>query len=167
MAPLDSLPLPGAYHAAPRYKPISNLGGYMIRTWSGRLATALSVACIAMVPVSAQAPGVQWETTSQPIMPGLPFAPPPMKLKICAHATWTAPPPSGDQTCTNSNFQIANGLATWDTVCTGEMAMTGRGEIQFDPSGNSYTGQIVSVVEGMTMTVKLTGKKIGTCDNPR
>ena len=49
--------------------------------------------------------------------------------------------------------------------CGGQMPMTGTGEITFD-SADSYTGAINATANGMNMTIKLSGKKIGTCDNP-
>ena len=55
--------------------------------------------------------------------------------------------------------------ATWTMQCGGQMPMTGTGEITFD-SADSYTGAINATANGMNMTIKLSGKKIGTCDNP-
>ena len=43
--------------------------------------------------------------------------------------------------------------------------MSGEGEITFDGE-DSYTGKILFNAGGMTMTVNLTGTKIGECDNP-
>jgi hypothetical protein len=43
--------------------------------------------------------------------------------------------------------------------------MTGTGEITFEGT-DSYTGAINATAEGMTMTINLSGTKIGTCDNP-
>jgi hypothetical protein len=45
------------------------------------------------------------------------------------------------------------------------MDMTGHGEINFS-SADAYTGTIEFTAEGMTVTVNLTGEKIGECDNP-
>jgi len=45
------------------------------------------------------------------------------------------------------------------------MPMTGTGEIAFE-GPDAYTGVIKATAEGMTMTIKLSGKKIGTCDKP-
>ena len=49
--------------------------------------------------------------------------------------------------------------------CTGDMPMTGTGEITFD-TPDSYTGAITATADGMSLTIRLTGTKIGTCDNP-
>jgi hypothetical protein len=34
------------------------------------------------------------------------------------------------------------------------------------PDADAYTGMIKAAAHGMNMTIKLTGKKIGSCDNP-
>ena len=52
-----------------------------------------------------------------------------------------------------------------DTQCTGQMEMSGHGEINFT-SDDAYTGTITFTAEGMTMTVNLTGTKVDECDNP-
>jgi hypothetical protein len=111
--------------------------------------------------------GVLWETMSQSVMEGMPFAAPPMKATACTHATWTAPPPSGDNTCTNSNFHDDGSKVTWTMQCSGQMPMSGNGEITFDAARGSYDGQILASAQGMAITVKLAGKKLGTCDDPR
>jgi hypothetical protein len=54
---------------------------------------------------------------------------------------------------------------TWTMKCTGKMPLEGTGEINFD-SEDSYTGTIKATAEGMPMTINLSGRKIGTCDNP-
>ena len=138
----------------------------MIRTWSGRFAAAVSLVFMILAPVRADdPPGVQWETTSQVVMPGLPFSPPPAKLKLCAPRVWTRPPPGGDATCVNSNFTRVGNKVSWTMQCSGEMPMTGTGEITFDTQ-DSYTGAITASADGMSLTIRLSGTKIGTCDNP-
>lgn len=139
----------------------------MIRTWSGRLAAAVSLVFMILAPVRAQdPPGVLWQSTSQMVMPGMPFSPPPNTVKFCAAAdSSNPPPPPPGQSCTMTNVQRTGNKVSWDTQCTGEMEMTGHGEMTYD-SASSYTGEIQFAAEGMTMTMKLSGKKIGTCDKP-
>ena len=131
-----------------------------------RLAAAATLVLMALTPVRADdPPGVLWQTTSQMVMEGLPFTPPPQNLKLCAPRVWTRPPPGGDKTCVNSDYHVVQNKATWTFVCSGEMPMTGKGEMTFEGS-DSYTGQMITIADGMTMTIKLSGKKIGTCDKP-
>ena len=138
----------------------------MIRACSGRLAASSIAFLVTLAPAHADAPGILWKTTSQMVMPGLPYSPPPNTSQLCTAAEWTQPPPPPPgQTCTNSNFQSNGNTVTWDTQCTGEMEMTGHGEITFT-SADAYTGAINFTAEGMTVTVNLSGTKVGECDNP-
>lgn len=138
----------------------------MIRASSGRLLAAASLTIVAAPALADERPGNLWKTTSQMVMQGVPFTPPPTTSQLCTHKEWTAPPPPpAGQTCTNSNFQRTATTVSWDTQCTGEMAMSGHGEITFT-SEDAYTGTIEFTAEGMTVTVNLTGEKIDECDNP-
>jgi hypothetical protein len=130
------------------------------------LLASISVRTIAEEPAAANQPGVLWESTSQTVMEGLPMQMPVQKMKICSAKQWTQPPAGGDQSCTNTDFKIVGSKATWTVQCTGEMEMTGVGEITFD-GPDSYSGAIKFTSEEVNMTVKLTGRKIGGCDNPR
>ena len=140
----------------------------MIRSGYGRLM-ASSIALpvmLTLAPARADAPGVLWKTTSQMVIPGMPSGPPPNTMQLCTAAEWTQPPPPPPgQTCTVSNFQRTANTVSWDTACTGEMDMSGHGEITFT-SADAYTGTIDFTAEGMTVTVNLTGEKVGECDNP-
>jgi Protein of unknown function (DUF3617) len=134
--------------------------------WSGVLPAAASMAFLTLTPARADdPPGILWDTTSQMVMEGMPFSPPPQHLKLCAAKTWTRPPPGGDQTCVNSDFKVVGNKATWNMQCSGDMPMTGSGEMTFEGT-DAYTGEINATADGMNMTIKLTGNKIGTCDKP-
>jgi hypothetical protein len=138
----------------------------MIRPRFSRLAGPSIVLLVALAPARADAPGVLWQTTSQMVMTGLPYSPPPNTTKLCRAAVWNSPPPPPPgQSCTTSNFQRDGEKVSWDTQCTGEMDMTGHGEITFT-SAETYTGTINFTAEGMTITMNLSGTKIGDCDNP-
>ena len=139
----------------------------MITSWTSRLATAASLVLTALPPAqAADPPGILWETTSQMVMEGMPMSMPPQTMKMCAAKEWKKPPPGGDPTCTTSNYTRTGNKATWTMQCSGQMPMTGSGEITFD-SADAYTGVIKASAEGMNMTIKLAGKAIGSCDNPQ
>jgi hypothetical protein len=138
----------------------------MIRACTGRLAAAVSMAILATAAIADERPGNLWKTTSQMVMPGVPFSPPPNTTQLCTAKEWTQPPPPPPgQSCTVSNFQRADNKVSWDTQCTGEMEMTGHGEITFT-SADAYTGTIEFTAEGMNVTVNLSGEKIDECDSP-
>ena len=137
----------------------------MVRQWRGGLNAGMLLLLV-VLPVRAEGPpGVLWQTTSQMVMQGLPFSPPPQSQQVCAASTWTRPPPGGDPSCVTSDYQLVGNRATWAIQCRGERPMTGTGEMTFD--GDAYTGKINANAEGVNMTIKLSGKKIGTCDNPQ
>lgn len=133
---------------------------------SGRVAAAFALCAFASLAGSQDRPGNLWKTTSQTVLPGVPFSPPPQVAQLCTARDWTAPPPPPPgQSCTVSNFQRAGNKVSWDTQCTGEMAMSGHGEITFTGE-DAYSGTIDFTAEGVTLKVNLTGEKIGECDNP-
>ena len=133
---------------------------------TARLAAASSLVLLALAPARAvDPPGIEWETTSQMVLPGLPFSPPPTTVKVCTPRVWTKPPPGGDKTCVNTDFVRTGNKVTWTMQCSGQMPMTGTGEITFTGE-DSYEGAIAATADGMSMTIKLSGKKLGTCDKP-
>jgi hypothetical protein len=138
----------------------------MITSWSGRLLVAFSVVLVTFPPAHADAPGVLWQSTSQMVMQGMPFSPPPNTMKICAakNSNQPPPPPPG-QNCTVSNVKRDGDTVTWDSQCTGEMNMSGQGKMTYTGT-DAYTGEIKYTADGVNMTVKLSGKKIGECDKP-
>ena len=140
----------------------------MITASPGRLGAAASlVLALALSPARAADPtGVLWESTSQMAIPGMPMQMPAQTAKVCSAKTWTKPPPGGDKSCVSSDYKMVGNKATWKMQCSGQMPMQGTGEITFDGSA-SYTGAIQATSQGTNMTIKLSGKKVGTCDNPQ
>jgi hypothetical protein len=117
-------------------------------------------------PAGEAHPGDLWETTSQMSMPGMPMAMPSHAMKVCARRGATQPPMGSDpnQKCENSNFQRSGSTVTWTSTCKNP-PMTGAGQITYD-NPDAYSGTITFNSEGHVMTIKLTGKKTGTCDKP-
>jgi len=140
----------------------------MIRSLSCRIAVSAPWMLLALAPVRADdpPPGFLWESTSQMVMTGMPFSPPARTVKLCAAREWTKPPPGGDASCVNSDFQRVGNKVTWRMECQGQMPMSGTGEITFEGS-DAYTGAINATADGVNVTINLSGKKIGTCDHPQ
>ena len=117
-------------------------------------------------PAGEAHPGDLWETTSQMSMEGMPMSMPPHSVKICARHGTTHPPVASnpEQQCDNSSFQRSGSTVTWTTSCKNP-PMTGEGQITYD-GPDAYSGTIKFKSEGGAMTIKLTGKKTGTCDKP-
>ena len=138
----------------------------MIRSRSARLMAGASLVLLFLAPArAADQPGDLWESTSQPIMEGMPMQMPPRTQKVCTPKVWTQPPPGGDESCRTTEFTRDDEKVSWTVECTGDRKMTGRGEIVFD-GPDAYHGEIKISSDEMNMTVKLSGKKIGGCDKP-
>ena len=140
----------------------------MITASTGRLAAAAALVFLLLLSpaLAADAPGVLWETTSQMAMAGMPMQMPAQTAKACTAKTWTKPPPGGDKSCVTSDYKVVGSKATWKMQCSGQMPMQGTGELNFEGT-DAYTGTIQATSQGMNMTIKLAGKKVGTCDNPQ
>lgn len=138
----------------------------MNMSFVGRLMAVAAALVLTFAAARADdPPGVLWEMKSQMSMVGLPMSPPPTTLKVCTAREWTKPPPGEDSSCVNSNFQRSGSKVTWDMQCSGQMPMTGHGEITFEGE-DAYSGAIDATAEGMTMKINLSGKKLGACDKP-
>ena len=138
-----------------------------------RFAASALVLSSLLPPAAAQAPvgkGDLWESTSQSSMTmgGMSMPMPPQTQRVCAAKTWNRPPvaSSKDQNCTNSDFAIAGPRVTWTSVCTGQTAMTGKGDITRQGT-DAYSGTVQYAFAEGTMTVAISGRKVGECDNPQ
>ena len=132
----------------------------------GVLAAA-SLAIVALAPARAQETGVLWETTAQAEIPGMPVKLPAYTAKYCAKETWTQPPETSQDSsdnCRTTSFEQTPTQVKWSMTCDAP-PMTGDGEINFDGT-DAYAGVVRMNAEQVSMTINLTGKKIGTCDNP-
>jgi hypothetical protein len=137
-----------------------------------QLRLSLTVLLAGVLPVLAAQPtgkGDLWNSTSQATMAmgGISMPTPPHTVKLCTPKTWTKPPesPNRGMMCKNSDFARNGQTVTWTSVCTGEMNMTGRGEITFN-GPDSYSGTVKYSSDQGSLTVTLSGQKAGECDNP-
>jgi Protein of unknown function (DUF3617) len=140
----------------------------MITATTGRLAVAASLGFLLAHSLAraADPPGILWETTSQMAMAGLSMQMPAQTQKVCTAKQWTKPPPGGDPSCVVSDYKMVGNKASWKMQCGGQMPMQGTGEMSFEGS-ESYKGAIQATSQGTNMTIKLAGKKVGTCDKPQ
>jgi len=93
---------------------------------------------------------------------------PAQTLRVCAAKDWKQPPAAMDerQKCQSSDFKTAGPKATWKATCAGPPAMTGEGEITRN-GADAYSGAIKFTSSDGDMTIKLSGRKVGDCDNPQ
>jgi hypothetical protein len=139
----------------------------VIRSACVQFAAASTLLVCASAWGAGEQPGILWETRSQTVMDGVPMQMPVQTQKLCTPREWTRPPAGGDPSCTQSDFKRAGDKATWTVECSGQMKMSGTGEITFSGT-DSYTG-LIKLTSGEMggMTVKLSGRRLGGCDDPR
>ncbi len=129
-------------------------------------ATSLFWAMAADAPL----PGETWETTSQPMIEGMPpgMQMPVSRLSRCVAKNSAGPPVATNpqQSCTNSNYQSTGLKVSWAVSCTGPTS-TGVGEIVYAPDKKSFTGMIKFMSAKGNMTINLTGNKGADCPNPK
>lgn len=133
-------------------------------------STLLVLGLVPTLVAQAQGKGDLWESTSQSSMTvgGMSMPMPPQTQKVCAARTWTRPPVASnqDQNCKTSDFTVAGQTITWTSVCTGQMTMTGKGEITRQ-GADAYSGTVKYAFAEGAMIVAISGKKVGECDNPQ
>jgi hypothetical protein len=136
--------------------------------WLFAATLAFFVAPLVSAPHAAEAAkGALWETTSQPSMEGIPMQMPATTVKACAAKDSKEPPgaSTSQRNCQSSNFSKSGDKVTWDVACSNP-TMKGTGEIVYTGT-DAYSGSIRLKSDEAAMTIKLTGRKIGECDNPK
>ena len=130
--------------------------------WTGLLA-GIVWALPATAPASdTMKPGL-WEITTSMEMPGMPFQPPPNTVRHCYTAQEVKEQPvPRDEQCKVTDLKNSGSKTSWKFVCTGEAASKGEGEITYQ-GDSAYEGRTRMQTQGMTMTTKYRGKRIGEC----
>ena len=132
---------------------------------------SLVICAVAIVPLIAQTqpmrPG-RWEVNVQMEMPGLPAKIPPTVTTQCVTEEQLKDPnsavptgPGGEQACKVSDYKVDGSKVTWKMTCSGQMPLSGDGELTF--VGDTYTGVINGKADQTTMTLRLNGKRLGDC----
>lgn len=127
------------------------------------LAALAGFAVCAAGPTFAAATGDLWEVTSQMTMEGMPagMGMPSQTRQVCTAKEWTKPPVSqDDRKCEFTDFQRTATKATWKMKCEG---MSGEGEIA-RTSPDAYKGWMKMMAPQGTMTINLSGRRLGDCD---
>jgi hypothetical protein len=130
---------------------------------------ALLVCALAATAAWAQPasePGDLWEDTTETAMSGMPagMAGRPLTHRRCSPRNSDALP-MADQSggCEMTDVRrSAKGMA-WKMRCQGNPPMTGSGEISYE-GRDRYTGAWTMDTAGRTMTMKMSGRRIGECD---
>lgn len=140
------------------------------------MTSVLVLGAAAVVVLAAQGPmrPGTWETTMKMEMPGMPAGAgmPPMKSSRCVTAAQLAKDPAtglprgaaGQKECTVSDYKATGNVVSWKMACTGQMAMTGTGELTF--KGDTYEGVMKMAMAQGEMTMHMAGTRTGDCTEP-
>lgn len=136
------------------------------RTHSQRLAL---IACLMPVAVASAKPGTDrlYEVTTRMEMPGMPMQPPPQTTRVCAPATETSDKMlAGNDNCKVTDKRTSGNKTTYRMACTGEMPMTGEGEMEEFATG--YRGRMSATMgaggDRQILNMSYEGKLVGTCN---
>jgi hypothetical protein len=130
-------------------------------------ATLLLLGLPPVLLADPPAKGDLWEVSSKMSMEGMPMEMPAgPTIRVCSAKVWARPPAPANahQTCRRSDYTVHENKITWTETCESP-AMTGKGEI-IRQGDDAYTGSIAYASEQGNMTIKLSGHKVGDCDNP-
>ena len=130
--------------------------------WVALLAgTVLSVSAPALA-ADMMKPGL-WEVTTTVQMPGMPFQPPPQTMRHCytAQEVKEEPVPKNND-CKITDLKSSGNKVSWKLECKGEMAGKGEGEMVYQ-GDSAYEGKTKMQTQGMTITSRYKGKRLGDC----
>lgn len=126
------------------------------------LLVGFSMVFFSAAGASDMKPGL-WEITTSVEMPGMPYQPPPQTIRHCyTEQDVKENPVPKDDTCKITDLKTSGNKTTWKMVCTGEAASKGEGEMIFY-GDSAYEGKNRMEMQGMLMTTKYKGKRLGEC----
>jgi hypothetical protein len=140
-----------------------------LRSVRGVVLAALGVLLLEIGPGAS--PGVAgetgelWESTVEMTMSGnQAFALPAQTSRSCRPRgnAWSEPPAPEKSDCQMSDVARSGNTMTWSMRCT-EPPVTGNGKITFE-GADRYSGEIAATMPQGSMTMKLSGKRVGDCD---
>jgi hypothetical protein len=131
-------------------------------------AVMLTATILAVSPVSAvDLVEGEWETITETMLEGMPFAMPAMTATQCLTKQDLLPGKDEKNGCTFSEQKISGNTVHWKVTCKDREATSEiTGEITF--AGKNYKGTTrVLLTDGnsqsTTMTMKLSGRYLGPC----
>jgi hypothetical protein len=127
-------------------------------------AIAVAAAAGAQSVKSPQKPG-KWQVTTDMDMPGMPMKMKPITTEVCVTEAdlqdpQKAVPKDAKSDCKVSDYKVAGNTVTWAMECPSQK-MKGTGEATY--TGDAYTGTMKMEMGEQKMSMKLSGKWVGTC----
>ena len=130
----------------------------------------ISILCLSLIALPAWGLDLKagkYEITSIVEMPGMPGGMPPQTVTQCMTKQDPVPNTSADaQGCKITNMKTKGNTVTYEMECTQQgMTMKGSGKMIY--KGDTFEGtnkmSMGPAAGGMTVTTKITGKRIGSC----
>lgn len=127
-------------------------------------AVAFAAAAAAQAPKSPQKPG-KWQIAMEMDVPGMPMKMKPIITDVClTEADLADPekavPKDAKSDCKVSDYRVKGNTVSWTMDCPSQK-MTGTGEATY--TGDTYTGRMKMKMPDQEMSMKYTGKWLGTC----
>lgn len=105
-----------------------------------------------------------WEITTKVEMPGMPMEMPATKSTQCLTSKDSVPQDKEqhDQDCKIKKIDIKGNTVTWEVDCISDgERVKGNGRVTY--KGDTFEGETKMEMEGMNMTHKMKGRRIGNC----
>ncbi len=104
-----------------------------------------------------------WEITAKVEMPGMPMEMPGATFKQCLTSENSIPnSKQQNPDCEVIKSDVSGNTVTWKTKCTNEgRVMNSSGTITY--SGESFKGTVNMDMDGMQMTQRMKGHRVGDC----
>ena len=141
----------------------------MIRLLSRLLPGAFTLVCSVALPAAAQTrePGDLWEVQTEMSMPGMPAGmamPQRPPQRVCRARNSDKPPVAdNDGKCEMYDTKHTSNGFSWKMRCEGNPPSSGSGEMTYEGRDN-YKGTMNLAVGNQSMTMKMTGTRVGECD---
>jgi len=109
----------------------------------------------------------EWETVTEMVMEGMPFALPPTTVTQCISQKDPIPKGEKDKNCTVEEPKVKGNTVAWRFVCKDDQGTSdGTGEITY--SGDTYKGGMKMAMTDKKgavtrMTMKMSGRRLGPC----
>ena len=132
----------------------------------------IAIAAVALfLPVLAGATvqrAGKWQVTMEMDMPGMPMKMPAQTFTTCVtkeQAEKPQPPKQNQKSdCEVYDYKIDGNVVSWKVKCPKEN-MTGDGTMKF--TAETYEGLVHAKMGEQTVTTKMTGKRIGDCEESK
>lgn len=106
----------------------------------------------------------EWEITAKMEMPGMPMEMPAVTFSQCLTGQDNIPVNRNEmKDCRLLSSQVDGNVAQWVMQCTkGGETVKSRGRITY--KGDSFDGVVNISMQGMEMTQKMKGRRVGPCE---